>query len=183
MPLRLPSYILCMNPLGLKSVIKLVMRFFKEFISWKIHREFTVCALQLLPLSWVGKLCNTSVASQQFADKPYGDWQGIHAICKVCWQKWSTQRVQGARITNFFKRNQEGKLYSFGGVNITLVGDMLPLDPLDDSLPPYSVRLRFLIDSTPDSTMNVWFFWERWLFQNFEVSSLPGEMMNIVEIG
>ena len=46
-----------------------------------------------------------------------------------CWQRWSThKKITLLKVpdTNFFKRNQEGKLYSFGGVNITLVGRRVP---------------------------------------------------------
>lgn len=40
---------------------------------------------------------------------------------------------------SFFKRSPEGVPYSFGGINVTLVGDMYQLDPPDNSFPLYSI--------------------------------------------
>ena len=63
---------------GKRSVSKLIMCFFEEFIGWKTHREFTVGALQLLPLSLPGQTLHhnsgiPAVRRQVDLPIPHGD--------------------------------------------------------------------------------------------------------------
>ena len=49
-----------------------------------------------------------------------------------------------------FKRNHAGEAFSFGGVNITMFGDMYQLDPPDNAFPLYTVPSE-LLPEEPES--------------------------------
>ena len=152
---------------GKSTVIKTIMCFFKDMLGWRMHREYTVGALQAVVAVQLGgetlhHLCGIPARrgrrqapsqrehAQKVADKlSFLRYMVIDEVFMLS-AKFLAEVEQAISRkvpdTNFFKRSAQGNPFSFGGVNVTLVGDMFQLDPPDNSFPLYTVPTNLLTE-------------------------------------
>ena len=146
---------------GKSTVIKTVLAFFSEVVGWQMHREYTVGALQAVVATQLGgetlhhiagiPAVRSKTRSAQHGAGCDGKTSGkfsslrfliIDEVFMLSSKFFAEVEQAISRKTSeasFFRRSPDGMSYSFGGSNVTLVGDMYQLDPPDNSFPLYSI--------------------------------------------
>ena len=153
---------------GKSTILRTLLKFFEDVVGWRMHREFTVGALQAVVAAALGgetlhhitglnpfnsaASTDRNVAGQKAMEKlGVLRFLLIDEIFMLSAQFLAeVEQAFRRRVPDGspFKRNHAGEAFSFGGVNITMFGDMYQLDPPDNAFPLYTVPSELLPEDT-----------------------------------